>query len=57
MSCFLGLVMASCLVDQNVLVLPILSEDFFLEITMILRQKVENLRLISSENLFFYREH
>ena len=29
MSCFLGLATASCLVDQNVPVLPILSEDFF----------------------------
>ena len=29
MSHFLGLVMASCPVDQNVLVLPILSEDLF----------------------------
>ena len=58
MSRFLVLVTASCLVDQNVPVLPILSEDFFFEITMILRQKVGNLRLISSENLFFcYREH
>ena len=56
MSRFLGLVMASCPVDQNVSVLPILSEDF-LEITMILRQKVGNLRLILSEDLFFYREH
>ena len=54
MSRFLGLVMASCLVDQNVLVLLILSEDFFLEITMILRQKLGNLRLISSENFFFF---
>ena len=53
MSRFLGLVTASCPVDQNVPVLPILSEDFFLEITIILRQKVGNLRLISSENLFF----
>ena len=46
MSRFLGPVTASCLVDQNVLVLPILSEYFFLEITMILRQKVGNLRLV-----------
>ena len=43
----------SCLDDQNVPVLPILSKDFFLEITMILRQKVGNLRLISSEDHFF----
>ena len=55
MSCFLGLVTTSCPVDQNVPVLPILSEDFFfLEITMLLRQKVGNLRLISSEDLFFF---
>ena len=53
MSRFLDLVMASHLVDQNVPVLPILNEDFFLEITMILRQNVRNLRLISSEGLFF----
>ena len=57
MSRFLSLVTASCPIDQNVPVLPILSKDFFLEITMILRQKVGNLRLISSENLFFYRKH
>ena len=53
MSCFLGLVTASRSVDQNVLVLPILHEDFFLEITMILRQKIGYLRLISSEDFFF----
>ena len=57
MSRFLGLVTVSRSVDQNVLVLPILSEDFFLEITMILRQKVGNLRLISSEDLFFFIEN
>ena len=56
MSCFLSLVMASCLVDQNVPVLPILRKDF-LQITMILRQKVGNLRLILSEDLFFFIEN
>ena len=57
MSRFLSLVTVSCPIDQNVPVLPILSKDFFLEITMILRQKVGNLRLISSENLFFFIEN
>ena len=31
----------------------ILGEDFFLEITMIFRQKVGNLRLILGEDVFF----
>ena len=37
----------------------ILGEDFFffLEITMIFRQKVGNLRLILGEDLFFLRDH
>ena len=62
MSCFSQdspvFVTASSPVDQNVSVLPILSEDIFvLKITMILRQKVGNLRLISSEDLFFSIEN
>ena len=48
--------MVSCPVDQNVPVLPILSEGLFLKIIMILRQKVGNLRLISSENFFIHNE-
>ena len=54
MSCFLGLVTVFCLVDRNVLVLPILSEDFFLEITMILRQKSKKSETDFQVRTFFF---